>query len=82
MIRTIQEIIDLISTMKLQPDIGPTGRGSIDLEYGSRKKGNKYLCLEIYEKDRSVHVYWKDVKSNSGHETIGMEDVNGYIQQF
>ncbi|MBR1710941.1 MAG: DUF4065 domain-containing protein [Clostridia bacterium] len=78
----IREIIDLISTMKLQPDIGPTGRGSIDFEYGSRKSGNKYLCLGIYEKDRAVHVYWKNIKGGSGHETIGMEDVNGRIQQF
>ena len=78
----IQEIVDLVSTMKLQPDIGATGRGSIDFEYGSRKSGNKYLCLEIYEKDRSVHVYWKDVKGNTGHEIIGMEDVNGVVQQF
>ncbi len=78
----IQEIIDLISTMRLQPDIGPTGRGSVDFEYGSRKSGNKYLCLEIYEKDRSVHVYWKDIMGNSGHDKIEMGDINGRIQQF
>lgn len=78
----IQEITDLVSTLKLQPDIGPTGRGSIDFEYGSRKNGHKYLGIEIYESDRSVHTYWKDAAGNTGHEIMSMEDVNGRIQQF
>lgn len=75
----IQELIDLVSTMQLQPDIGPTGRGSIDFEYGSRKKGHKYLDLEIYEKDRRVVVYSKDETGASTHEEIEMEDINALI---
>jgi hypothetical protein len=63
--------------MQLQPDIGPTGRGSIDFEYGSRKNGHKYLDLEIYEKDRRVMVYSKDETGASTHEEIEMEDING-----
>ena len=78
----IQELIDLISTMQVQPDIGPTGRGSVDFEYGSRKKGQKYLDIEIYEKDRRVTVYSKDETDESSHEEIGMEDINVQVQQF
>ena len=80
--RFIREIIDLVSTMKTQPDIGPTGRGSIDFEYGSLRKGQKYLGLEIFEKDRSVHLFFKDKAGRTTEEIIGMEDVNGRIQQF
>ena len=68
--------------MKNQPDIGPTGRGSIDFEYGSLRQGQKYLGLEIFEKDRSVHLFFKDKTGRTTEETIGMEDVNGRIQQF
>ena len=78
----IREIIDLISTMKVQPDIGPTGRGSIDLEYGTLRQGQKYLGLEIFEKDRSVHLFSKDKAGRTTEEIIGMEDINGRIQQF
>ena len=78
----LQEVIDLVSTMQIQPDIGPTGRGSIDFEYGSRKKGQKYLNLEIYEKGRRVVVYSKDETDNSFHEEIEMEDINVRVQQF
>ena len=78
----IQGIKDLVSAMTIQPDIGPTGRGSIDFEYGSRRNGQKYLCFEIYERDRSVHVYWKDESGIDGHEIIEMGDINGRVQQF
>ena len=78
----IQEVIDLVSTMQLQPDIAPTGRGSIDFEYGSRKKGHKYLGLEIFEKDRRVLAYSKDETDRSTHEEIGMEDINSRVNEF
>ena len=78
----IQEVIDLVSTMQVQPDLGPTGRGSIQFEYGSRKKGRKYLGIEIFEKNRKVNVYSKDETENSTHEEIEMEDINARVQQF
>ena len=78
----IQEVVDLVSTLQLQPDLDPTGRGSIQLEYGSRKAGKRYLGLEIYELDRIVKVYAKDEAGNRQHEEIGMEDINGRVQQF
>ena len=78
----IQEVVDLISTLQVQPDLGPTGRGSIQLEYGSRKKNNKYLGIEIYEKDRKVEIYEKDESENRTHEEISMEDINARVQQF
>lgn len=56
--------------------------GSVDFEYGSRKKGQKYLDLEIYEKDRRVAVYSKDETGESSHEEIEMEDINVRVQQF
>ena len=78
----IQDLVDLVSTMRIQPDIGPTGRGSFDFEYGSRKKGRRYLDLEIYEKDRRVAAYSQDETGQSFHEEITMEDINSYVQQF
>ena len=78
----IQELRDLVSIMQLQPDIAPTGRGSIDFEYGSRKKGHKYLGLEIFEKGRRVLVYSKDETGRSVHEEIGMEDINSRVNEF
>ena len=78
----IREVIDLISTMSSQPDIGPTGRGSIDFEYGSLRQGQKYLGLEIFEKDRSVHLFFKDKAGRTTEEIIEMKDVNRRIQQF
>ena len=55
----IQELVDLVSTMPLQPDLGPTGRGSVQFEYGSRKKGNKYLGIEIFEKRSGRKLFYK-----------------------
>ena len=78
----IQEVIDLISTMQNQPDIGVTGRGSLDFEYGSFVSGDKYLDIEIYEKDRVVRVLQVDSAGRQSEETIGMEDINGRVQQF
>ena len=78
----IQEAIDLVSTMQKQPDIGATGRGSIDLEFGSVKAGQKYLDIEIYEKERRVHLFCKDKTGEITESDIVMEDVNGYVQQF
>ena len=78
----IQEVMDLVSTLQTQPDLGPTGRGSIQLEYGSRKAGKRYLGLEIFELNRIVKVYVKDEAGNRQHEEIRMEDINGRVQQF
>ncbi|GEM_PF-451424 len=78
----IQDMIQLVSTMQNQPDLGPTGRGSIQFEYGSRRKGNRYLGLEIFEKDRLVTVYEKNELEERVHEEIEMEDINGRVQQF
>ena len=78
----IQEVIDLVSTIEVQPDLGPTGRGSIQLEYGSRKSGKKYIGIEIYEDRRRVEIYAKDEFGNRTHEVISMEEINGRIQQF
>ena len=78
----IQDVIDLISTMQLQPEIGPTGRGSIDFVYGSVKDGEKYLGLEIFQDDRHVHVVSKDKTGKISAEDIEMEDVNGRVKQF
>lgn len=78
----IQDMIDIISTMQDQPDIAPTGRGSIDFEYGSRKTGQRYLDLEIYENDRHVELYSKSEEGKRLHENIEIEDINSYVQQF
>ena len=78
----IIEVIDLVSTLKPQPDVGATGRGSIDLEYGSVNSGEKYMDIEIYEAKRKVHLFIKDKTDEITEMDIGMEDVNGYVQQF
>ena len=78
----IQDAVDLVSTLQVQPDIGPTGRGSIDLVYGSVKDGEKYLDLEIFQDDRHVHVVSKDSIGIITKEDITMEDVNGRVKQF
>ena len=78
----IQEMIDLVSGLPRQPDIGATGRGSIDLEYGSVRTGQKYLDLEIYEKDRRVHLFQKDKNGEVTETDIAIDDINRYIQQF
>ncbi len=78
----IREVIDLVSTMQDQPDIGATGRGSLDFEYGSFISGDKYLDLEIYEDERRVHVFRIDNAGCESEDNIGMEDINSYVQQF
>ncbi|SEQ07303.1 Uncharacterized phage-associated protein [Lachnospiraceae bacterium NE2001] len=78
----IQEVIDLVSTLQQQPDVGATGRGSIDLEYGTVRSGHNYLDIEIYEFNRRVRMLHKDKDGNTFENDIEMEDINGYIQQF
>lgn len=78
----IRDVIELVSTLPLQPDVGATGRGSIDLEYGSAKAGQEYLNLEIYEKERRVHLYKKNADGAYIETDIEMEDVNEYVQQL
>ena len=78
----IKEVIDLVSTMKSQPDIGATGRGSLDFEFGSFVSGNKYMDLELYENGRKVHAFRIDSAGTESEDNIGMEDVNSYVQHF
>lgn len=78
----IQELIDLISILKIQPDVGATGRGSIDFEFGSIKPHQKYMDFEIFEDQRKVHMFKKDQLDKTIEKEIEMEDINGEIQQF
>ncbi len=55
----IDELAELISYLPIQPDIGATGRGSVDMEYGSMKD-ERYINFEIFERDRSVKLYAVD----------------------
>lgn len=78
----VREVIDLVSTMQNQPDIGATGRGSLDFEYGSFISGDKYMDLELYEDERKVHVFQIDNAGRESEDDIVMEDINSYVQQF
>ena len=40
------------------------------------------MNIEIYEKDRRVHLFSKSKTGEITEEDIGMEDINGYVQQF
>lgn len=78
----LYEVIDLVSTLPTQPDVAATGRGSIDLEFGSVMPGNDYHNVEIFEADRSVHVFGRMKDGTTYNELLRMEDVNSYVQKI
>ena len=59
-------MIGVIALLPVQPDIGATGRGSVDFEYGSVKEGHKYFNIEIFQADLKVKVYQKDSFGDKG----------------
>ncbi len=78
----IQELIGIITDLSVQPDIGATGRGSIDFEYGSVRAGHKYLNIEIFQADLKVKVYQKDIIGDSANYLISLSDIKGCVRSF
>lgn len=78
----IQALIEVIVLLPVQPDIGATGRGSIDFEYGSVRDGHKYLNIEIFQADLKVKVYQKDIIGDSANYLISLSDIKGCVRSF
>lgn len=74
----IQELVDLISILKVQPDIGATGRG----KFGSIKPHQKYMNFEIFNDQHKVHMFKTDQLDRVFEKDIEIEDVNGEIKKL
>lgn len=75
-------MIGVITLLPVQPDIGATGRGSVDFEYGSVRDGHKYLNIEIFQADLKVKVYQKDSIGDSANYLISLSDIKGCVCCF
>lgn len=78
----VEEIIRLLPTLPVQPEIGPTGRGSIDLEIGVLKPGERFSDIEIYEENRRVVAYCRNTDGNIIEEETQMQDIKSIVQRF
>ena len=71
-------VSDLIDRMPCRPDVFPTGRKSIQLEFYNE---NAYLEFEIFENEK-IHLY---IQHSDGLEQEGIiqkEYVNDIIEEF
>ena len=78
----IQALIGVIALLPVQPDIGATGRGSVDFEYGSARGGHKYLNIEIFQADFKVEVYQKGSFGDKANYLISLSDIKGCVRCF
>lgn len=77
----IDAVEELIADLRFQPSVSPTGRASIQLDYGSRRKGQCYLGFEIYD-NGTVSLYTKDAKGNHMEKNIRIGDITTYVSDF
>jgi len=78
----IQALIGVIALLPVQPDIGATGRGSIDFEYGSVRGGHKYLNIEIFQADLKMKVYQKGSAGDRANYLTSLSDIRGCVRCF
>lgn len=77
----IEKCIDIIKSpfLRFQPDIYPTGRGSIQFEY--EKSNGEYLEIEIFLEH--LNYYYEDqIGKEVEQENVSWEDVLKYIEDF
>lgn len=76
----IQRSFEIINfpTLKFQPDVFPTGRKSIQLEY--EKSNGNYLEIEIFEEKYSA--YSEINKEQTEYESITIDDIFRLIDDF
>lgn len=77
----IQEMIRLLSALPVQPELGPTGRGSIYLEYGSRRADSRYLGLEVFAGDMPALVYEKRPSLPPIKITVPKAGIPAYVME-
>lgn len=75
----IEDVKQLIHTLSVQPDIFPTLRNSIQLEYENDK--NEYLEFELFDRD-NINCYFNDHKGHSIVKKSMMVEVNTIVNNF
>ena len=75
----IETVKELIASVSVQPDIFPTLRNSIQLEYENDK--NEYLEFELYDRDH-INCYFNDHKGRSIIRKAVMTEINSIVNTF
>lgn len=75
---TIETVKTLIATLKYQPDIFPTGRNSVQLQY--EKINGDYLEFEIYSKDKigMLHI----ISENEIEMNVSIDEIQKQVENF
>ena len=74
-------VSNLLTDLMVQPELFPTGRGTIQLNYGSLQRGSDYIEFEVFSEDR-VEIYSRNKNNQESEETIGTKDINERLFSF
>lgn len=75
----IETVNEFIHSVSVQPDIFPTLRNSIQLEYENNK--NEYLEFELFDRDH-INCYFNDHKGCSVIKQTVMAEANAIVNSF
>lgn len=75
--RIIDNSISLVASLSLQPEIFPTGRNSIQLEY-EREDGD-YVELEVFIENIHIHIEQNGISSDQDYGLEQTREINDTI---
>ena len=74
----LNTVIDILKGLSVQPEVFPTGRDSIQIEY--EPSDNKYLEFEIYENGR-ISMY-QEINDDDIEEELQVEEIESKVREF